>query len=122
MAGLAGDERFPTSLRCHSSPSKKALRPSVNSDWCVCMPEPFSPKIGFGMKVVAGLLRDLLDDQPVGERVVGHVERRGEPHGDLVLQRADLVVDVLDRDPHRRSSAAMSCRRSVAASMVVIAK
>ena len=43
---------LPISDRCHSSsPSKNALRPSVNSDWCVCMPEPFSPKIGFGMKV-----------------------------------------------------------------------
>jgi hypothetical protein len=27
------------------------LRPSVKSDWCVCIPEPFSPKIGFGMNV-----------------------------------------------------------------------
>ena len=25
--------------------------PSIHSDWCVCMPEPLSPKIGFGMKV-----------------------------------------------------------------------
>ena len=23
----------------------------MKSDWCVCMPEPFSPKIGFGMNV-----------------------------------------------------------------------
>ena len=43
---------FPTSERCHlSSPSKNAFRPSVKSDWWVCIPEPFSPKIGFGMKV-----------------------------------------------------------------------
>ena len=43
---------LPTSDRCHSSsPSKNALRPSVKSDMCVCIPEPFSPKIGFGMKV-----------------------------------------------------------------------
>ena len=43
---------LPTSERCHlSSASKNWLRPSVKSDWCVCMPEPFSPKSGFGMKV-----------------------------------------------------------------------
>ena len=34
-----------------SSASKNALRPSENSDWCVCMPEPFSPNSGLGMKV-----------------------------------------------------------------------
>ena len=51
--------------------------------------------------VVARLLRDLLHDQPVGDRVVGHVERRGVAHVDLVLRRGDLVVVVLDRDPHR---------------------
>ncbi len=43
---------LPTVDRCHlSSPSKNALRPPVNSDWCVCIPEPFSPNSGFGMKV-----------------------------------------------------------------------
>ena len=43
---------LPTSDRCHwSDSSKNWLRPSVNSDMCVCIPEPFSPKIGFGMKV-----------------------------------------------------------------------
>ena len=25
--------------------------PSFQRDWCVCMPEPLSPKIGFGMNV-----------------------------------------------------------------------
>ena len=85
---------FPTSLRCHlSSPSKKALRPSVNSDWCVHARAVLAEdRLRHEGRVVAGLLRDLLDDQPVGERVVGHVERRGEPHVDLVLRRADLVV------------------------------
>ena len=52
-------------------------------------------------RVVAGLLGDLLDDEPVRDRVVGHRERVGELHVDLVLRGADLVVDVLDRDPHR---------------------
>ena len=54
------------------------------------------------MKVawIAGLLRDLLDDQSVRQRVVGHLERGREAHVDLVLRRADLVVDVLDRDAH----------------------
>ena len=49
-------------------------------------------------RVDAVLRRDLLDDQAVGERVVGHLERRREAHVDLVLRRADLVVVVLDRD------------------------
>ena len=49
---LAGDERLAVRRRCHSSlSSKNSLRPSLNSDWWVCIPEPFSPKIGFGMKV-----------------------------------------------------------------------
>ena len=34
-----------------SAPSKNWLRPSVKSDMCVCMPEPFSPNSGFGMNV-----------------------------------------------------------------------
>ena len=43
---------LPTSERCHlSASSKNAFRPSVKSDMCVCIPEPFSPKIGFGMNV-----------------------------------------------------------------------
>ena len=25
--------------------------PAIHSDWCVCIPEPLSPKIGFGMNV-----------------------------------------------------------------------
>jgi hypothetical protein len=36
---------------CSSSPEKNWLRPSLKSDMCVCMPEPFSPKSGFGMNV-----------------------------------------------------------------------
>jgi hypothetical protein len=43
---------FPASERKYSSsPSKNALRPSANSDWWVCIPEPFSPNSGLGMKV-----------------------------------------------------------------------
>ena len=34
-----------------SSCEKNWLRPSLKSDMCVCMPEPFSPNSGFGMKV-----------------------------------------------------------------------
>ena len=44
---------------------------------------------------------DLLDDQPVGDRVVGHLERVVVAHVDLVLGGRDLVVVVLDRDPDR---------------------
>ena len=50
-------------------------------------------------RVDAVLRGDLLDDQPVGDRVVGHVERVVVAHVDLVLRRRDLVVVVLDRDP-----------------------
>ena len=43
---------FAVSERCHlSSPSKNVLCPSVKSDMCVCIPEPFSPNSGFGMNV-----------------------------------------------------------------------
>ena len=31
--------------------SKNALRSPSNSDWCVCMPLPFTPATGFGMNV-----------------------------------------------------------------------
>ncbi len=46
MNALAVSER-----KYGSSASKKALRPSRNSDMCVCMPEPFSPNSGLGMNV-----------------------------------------------------------------------
>ena len=36
---------------CGSALSKNWFRPSLKSDMWVCMPEPFSPKSGFGMKV-----------------------------------------------------------------------
>ena len=52
-------------------------------------------------RVHAVLGGHLLDDQPVGDRRVGHLERRRVAHVDLVLRRRDLVVVVLDRDPDR---------------------
>ena len=36
---------------CGSFASKNWFRPRLKSDMCVCMPDPFSPKSGFGMKV-----------------------------------------------------------------------
>jgi hypothetical protein len=36
---------------CESSASKNWFRPPVKRDMCVCIPEPFSPNRGFGMKV-----------------------------------------------------------------------
>ena len=43
---------LPTAERCHSSSaSKNAFFPPAKRDWWVCIPEPFSPKIGFGMNV-----------------------------------------------------------------------
>ena len=58
---------------------------------------------------------DLLHDQPVGDREVGHIERVRVSHVDLVLRRRDLVVVVLDRDPDRlerldRLEAEVGCR------------
>ena len=46
MNALAVSER-----KYWSSGSKKAFLPSFVSDWWTCMPEPFSPCSGFGMKV-----------------------------------------------------------------------
>ena len=43
---------LPTSDRKYGSFSSNiALLPLLNSDMCVCMPEPFSPKSGLGMNV-----------------------------------------------------------------------
>ena len=46
MNALAVFERW-----CSSFPSKNWFRPFLKSDMWVCMPEPFSPKSGFGMNV-----------------------------------------------------------------------
>ena len=51
-------------------------------------------------RVPAVLHRVLLDDDPVGHAVVGHLQRVLVTHVDLVLGGADLVVGVLDVDPH----------------------
>ena len=42
--------------------SQNAFSPPLNSDWCVCMPAPFCPKIGFGMNDASSpnSLRDAL--------------------------------------------------------------
>ena len=37
-------------IPAYPSPAKRGL-PPFQIDWCVCMPEPLSPKRGFGMKV-----------------------------------------------------------------------
>ena len=43
---------FATSDRKYSSSaSKNAFSSPRNSDWWVCIPEPFSPNSGLGMKV-----------------------------------------------------------------------
>ncbi len=46
MKAFAFFERWYSSRR-----SKNWFRPPLKSDMCVCIPEPFSPKSGFGMKV-----------------------------------------------------------------------
>ena len=46
MNALAVSER-----KYWSSASKNAFLPSLESDWWTCIPEPFSPWSGFGMKV-----------------------------------------------------------------------
>ena len=46
MNALAVSER-----KYWSFSSKKAFRPSRIRDWWMCIPDPFSPWSGFGMKV-----------------------------------------------------------------------
>ncbi len=95
---------LPTADRCHlSSASKNALRPfdeqrlmRVHSRAVLA-----EQRLRHEGRVVAVLLRDLLDDEAVREHVVRHVERVRVVDVDLVLGRADLVMVVLDRDPHR---------------------
>jgi hypothetical protein len=56
--------------------------------------------LGHERRVDAPAHRRLLHDQPVGHEVVGHRQRVGVAQVDLVLARSDLVVGVLDGDPH----------------------
>ena len=101
---LAGDERLRRSARGSTGRRRRRRRcsPSFASDWWTCMPEPFSPFSGFGMKVACQpyFMRVLLDRDPVGHAVVGHRQRVLVAHVDLVLGGADLVVGVLDVDAH----------------------
>ena len=74
------------------------------------MPEPLSPKSGFGIKVAVmpALARDVLDHVFVDHHVVGHPPQRREAHVDLALPTGrDLVVmgfdgyaDLLERQHH----------------------
>ena len=53
MLELAGDERLADVGEevLVVGVEEGVASPSANSDWCVCMPEPFSPNSGLGMKV-----------------------------------------------------------------------
>ena len=63
-------------------------------------PRPVLSRSGFGMKVAyQPYHRVLLDRDPVGHAVAGHLERALVAHVDLMLGGADLVVGVLDVDP-----------------------
>ena len=65
------------------------------------MPEPLSPKIGFGMNRhrLAVFHGHVLDDVLVGLNLIGHLQQFGEDHVDLGLAGgADLVM--LDLDLH----------------------
>ena len=55
-------------------------------------------RLGHERRVPAVLHRVLLDRDAVRHAVVGHLQRVGVAHVDLVLRRADLVVGVLDVD------------------------
>ena len=85
-----------------SSASKKAFWSPLKSDWWVCMPEPFSSgqRLRHEGGVDAVRERDLLHDEAVGHRVVGHRQRVGVAQVDLVLAGRDFVVAVLDADAH----------------------
>ena len=82
--------------------SQNAFSLPRNSDWCVCMPLPFWPKIGFGMNDASKpeLLRDVLHDEPERRDVVGRRQRVGVAEVDLVLAVRDLVVRRLHLEPH----------------------
>ena len=56
-------------------------------------------RLGHEGRVQAVLEGVLLDRDPVGHAVVGHLQRVGVAHVDLVLAGADLVVGVLGVDP-----------------------
>ena len=58
-------------------------------------------RLGHEGRVDALAERDLLDDVPGGEDVVGGRQRVGVAQVDLLLARGDLVVGVLHRDAHR---------------------
>ena len=87
--------------------------PSIHSDWCVCIPEPLSPKIGFGMNVTdlpcaAG---HVLHDVLVGHDLIGHAGERREAEidlaltagGDLVMMELARDADPLERQHHLRT-------------------
>ncbi len=66
------------------------------------MPEPLSPKSGFGMNVTTrpAFFATFLHDVLVDHQLVGHLEERREAHVDLGLpRRRHLVVVRLDDDP-----------------------
>ena len=65
-------------------------------------PRPVDPeqRLGHEGRIHTVLLGDLLDHVAVGDAVVGHVQPVGVAHVDLVLRRAHLVMQVLDRDAH----------------------
>ena len=66
----------------------------------MCMPEPLMPKIGLGMNVAYRpcRLRDRLQRELEGHRVVGGLQAVGVLEVDLVLTVRDLVVGRLDAD------------------------
>ena len=79
------------SARARRSPTCRANSgvPSFQRDWCMCMPEPLSPKIGLGMKVtdLPALARRVLDDVLVDHDLVRHPRQGLEAHVDLALAR-----------------------------------
>ena len=66
------------------------------------MPEPLTPKIGFGMNVACRpwSMRDLLHDEAEGRDAVGRRHGVGVLEVDLVLAGRDLVVRRLDLEAH----------------------
>ena len=74
---------------------KKMFVPLFHKDTWVCMPEPLSPKRGFGMNVATMLcfLGHVLDDVLEQHALVRHLDEGRIPHVHLALaRRGDLVV------------------------------
>ena len=101
------------------SPANRGL-PPFQMDWWVCMPEPLSPKSGFGMKVTVLLFRlaTFLMMYLNIHDLVGALDQVAEPDVDLGLARGrhfmvltlDVDADLLHLRHHLGADVLLACR------------